>query len=94
MPTPGAASAAATPAQRAAPPPPPPPLGDPCGPNVWASAAHAKDAVPEDAHEYHIRKGLRDAAFQSLQYVPVCPHVPTCSPSCAAPRWAWRPKPR
>jgi len=29
--------------------------------------AHAKAAIPLDAHEYHIRRNLRDAAYQSLQ---------------------------
>lgn len=31
------------------------------------SQAPAKSKVPEDAHEYHIRGALKDAAFQSLQ---------------------------
>ncbi len=29
--------------------------------------AFARDKVPDDAHEYHVRKGLRDAAFSGLQ---------------------------
>ena len=50
-------------------------------------AQHAA-AVPEDAHEYHARKALNDAAFRSLRYVPFCSTMPvTRDPS--AVRWMW-----
>lgn len=37
--------------------------------------AAAKAAVPGDAHEYHIRRALNDAAYQSLQVGSLWPHV-------------------
>jgi hypothetical protein len=44
--------------------------------------------VPADAHEYHARKALNDAAYASLAYKPYSSTMPV-DPECAEPKWAW-----
>jgi hypothetical protein len=44
--------------------------------------------VPDDAHEYHARKALNDAAYASLAYKPYSSTMPV-DPECAEPKWAW-----
>jgi hypothetical protein len=61
---------------------------DPAGPSVFEAAQHAKDSIPPSAHEYQMRKALGDAAYQTLSYLPVCTHMPTCT-ACAAPAFVW-----
>lgn len=45
-------------------------------------------AVPAEAHEYHARKALNDAAYASLAYKPYSSTMPV-DPECAEPKWAW-----
>ena len=48
----------------------------------------AQRPVPADAHEYHARKALNDAAYASLAYKPYSSTMPV-DPECAEPKWAW-----
>ncbi|GHP01421.1 hypothetical protein PPROV_000017700 [Pycnococcus provasolii] len=61
------------------------------GPNLWAVAAH--NEIPDQAWEYHARKaandGKGDSAYNSLEYVPCCPHMPNCVPVCTEPVFHW-----
>ena len=50
------------------------------------SQAHAK--IPDDAWEYQIRKSLKDAAYQGLDYVPYCSTMPVPK-ECENPRFMW-----
>ena len=53
------------------------------------SQANAK--IPDDAWEYHIRKGLNDAAYNGLAYVPYCSTMPV-QKECEDPRFMWKKK--
>lgn len=44
--------------------------------------------IPDDAWEYQIRKSLKDAAFQGLEYVPYCSTMPVPK-ECDNPRFMW-----
>ncbi|KAK9816971.1 hypothetical protein WJX72_007633 [[Myrmecia] bisecta] len=57
--------------------------------DVWTSAAHNK--IPDDAHEYHLRKALNDAAYNGLAYVPFCSTMPV-QQQCSEPKFAWKKK--
>lgn len=63
-------------------------LADPSGPSVWDSPEKSKE-VPSNAWEYAMRKALKDAAYTSLVYVPVCTHAPVCKPHCTSPTYIW-----
>ena len=45
-------------------------------------------SIPNDAWEYHIRKSLNDAAYQSLEYAPYCSTMPVAK-TCTEPRFMW-----
>jgi hypothetical protein len=53
--------------------------------SFWCQAG-AK--IPDDAWEYQIRKSLKDAAFQGLDYVPYCSTMPVPK-DCDDPRFMW-----
>ena len=50
-------------------------------------------AVPENHWEYHMRKnangGKGDAAYNGLDYIPVCTHMPVCNGQCNEPTFMW-----
>ena len=53
-----------------------------------APTAQAGAKIPDDAWEYQIRKSLKDAAFQGLEYVPYCSTMPVPK-DCESPRFMW-----
>ncbi|KAF5835414.1 hypothetical protein DUNSADRAFT_7449 [Dunaliella salina] len=50
--------------------------------------AAAENPIPDNAWEFHIRKNLNDAAYNSLKYVPVCCCTPVCA-KCNNPKYMW-----
>lgn len=49
--------------------------------------------VPDDAWEYHIRRTLNDAAYNSLEYVPYSSTMPV-QPKNDGPKFIWKRKER
>uniref|UniRef100_A0A061RUH1 Uncharacterized protein n=1 Tax=Tetraselmis sp. GSL018 TaxID=582737 RepID=A0A061RUH1_9CHLO len=61
-------------------------------PDIWSVAEDIP--IPSDAHEYHIRKALNDAAYRGLDYVAYDPNMPLSKEGCPTDeaRFIWRKK--
>eukprot|EP00951_Prasinocladus_malaysianus_P012268 scaffold91404_cov36-Prasinocladus_malaysianus.AAC.1 len=45
--------------------------------------------IPDDAHEYHIRKAKNDAAYRGLDYVAYDPNMPISKTGCPTDEVSW-----
>eukprot|EP00798_Chlamydomonas_sp_ICE-L_P020454 gene20454-27242_t len=58
-------------------------------PSIWQSAVGHK--IPDQAWDYHIRRSINDAAYNSLDYVPYASTMPVPQ-KCDNPKFMWRKK--